>query len=74
MAALEETEMDATMNMMKRMEQLESSTVKSADEEPSAQHRDEIKVIYYLRDIKRKMVDEWKQKFRKYEDRVKVLQ
>ncbi|XP_076079501.1 uncharacterized protein aq_987-like [Mytilus galloprovincialis] len=71
MAALEETEMEATMNMMKRMEQLESSTVKSADEEPSAQHGDKIKVIYYLRDIKRKMVDEWKQKFRKYEDRVK---
>lgn len=32
----------------------------------------EIKVTYYLRDIKRKMVDEWKQKFRKYDDRVKV--
>lgn len=35
-------------------------------------YSNEIKVTYYLRDIKRKMVDEWKQKFRKYDDRVKA--
>ena len=35
-------------------------------------YSNDIKVTYYLRDIKRKMVDEWKQKFMKYDDRVKV--